>query len=584
MRPHANHRVHRRAVRVALELPCKRAALALLVLATFSLHLSTAFAQGTAFTYQGRFAENGVPYTGEAEFRATLWSVPAEGLAVASNSPVTIGISVSNGLFVLPLDFGDSFAGEERWLQLEVRTAPGAFTTLTPRQQLTPTPYAVAARSVTGPLPAAQLSGDIANERLSAGVSLLGQTIESAEIVDGSISLADVDAASFNGAFWMAGGNSGTTAGAHFLGTTDDQPLEIKVHGLRALRLEPNTNGAPNVIGGSPRNFVAAGVIGATIGGGGVTSFLGSSFTNKVTGNFSTVVGGRGNTASGNTSTAMGNETTASGSYSTATGSETIAGAFYSTAMGRKAQATHMGSFVWADSQGTPFASTADDQFSIRAANGVRIHNPVPGAELLVLETERPWVFRQLGSGASTALELATVDPSNPKPFVIQSVAVGIGTAFPTHLLHVDGVARSAQSTWATSSDRRAKQDITLLEGSLERLGRLRPVSFEYTPEYAAGRKGYEGRFTGFVAQDVEPVFPELVETVRETIGDRQLDDFRLLNTGGLTPHLVAAVQGLNRKVDEQRAELKQKEADLEELRRRLERLEGLIHAKKGNP
>ena len=85
----------------------------------------------------------------------------------------------------------------------------------------------------------------------------------------------------------------------------------------------------------------------------------------------------------------LNNETTASGSYSTATGSETIAGAFYSTAMGRKAQATHMGSFVWADSQGTPFASTADDQFSIRAANGVRIYNPVPGAELLVLETER---------------------------------------------------------------------------------------------------------------------------------------------------------------------------------------------------
>lgn len=38
---------------------------------------------------------------------------------------------------------------------------------------------------------------------------------------------------------WSLYGNAGATPGAHFLGTTDNQPFEIKVNGQRALRIEP---------------------------------------------------------------------------------------------------------------------------------------------------------------------------------------------------------------------------------------------------------------------------------------------------------------------------------------------------------
>ena len=59
---------------------------------------------------------------------------------------------------------------------------------------------------------------------------------------------------------WHTGGNFGTTAGMNFVGTTDNQPLELHVNGFRALRLEPTTNtayvsGAVNVIAGSAANF-----------------------------------------------------------------------------------------------------------------------------------------------------------------------------------------------------------------------------------------------------------------------------------------------------------------------------------------
>ena len=300
-------------------------ALALLTILNFPL---STFAQGTAFTYQGRFTDNGAPYTGNAEFQATLWSVASGGAALATNSPAGVVVAVTNGLFVLPLDFGASFPGANRWLQLDVRTVVGPFTPLTPRQQLTPTPYALTAGNLTGTVSATGLSGaysgavtfnnagnsftgsgagltslnagnlasgTVPDARLSANVSLLGPTIESAEITDGTIAAVDVNAASFNTTFWQVAGNAGTTAGAHFLGTTDNQPLEIKVNGLRALRLEPNTNGAPNLIGGSPRNFVGAGVVGATIAGGGATNYGGVAYTNSVLSDFGVVGGGRRN-------------------------------------------------------------------------------------------------------------------------------------------------------------------------------------------------------------------------------------------------------------------------------------------------
>jgi len=38
---------------------------------------------------------------------------------------------------------------------------------------------------------------------------------------------------------WLTSGNAGTTAGSNFLGTTDNQPLELHVNNTRALRLEP---------------------------------------------------------------------------------------------------------------------------------------------------------------------------------------------------------------------------------------------------------------------------------------------------------------------------------------------------------
>ena len=75
------------------------------------------------------------------------------------------------------------------------------------------------------------------------------------------------------GAFWSLTGNGGTTPGTNFLGTTDNQALELKVNGS-ARCASSRTPPARIMVGGYSGNTVAAGAYGATIGGGGATTTL----------------------------------------------------------------------------------------------------------------------------------------------------------------------------------------------------------------------------------------------------------------------------------------------------------------------
>ena len=84
------------------------------------------------------------------------------------------------------------------------------------------------------------------------------------------------------------------------IGTTDNQPLNLKVNGQRALRLEPNSE-SPILVGGHALNAVDPSASGATIAGGGS-----SSAPNSVAGDFATIGGGHGNLALGSSGTIAG--------------------------------------------------------------------------------------------------------------------------------------------------------------------------------------------------------------------------------------------------------------------------------------
>jgi hypothetical protein len=142
-------------------------ALALLALSTLNPQLSTAFAQGTAFTYQGQLSNSSGPASGTYDLTFKLWNASSAGGQVGGTLTASSTV-ISNGLFTVILDFGGVFNGLPYWLELGVRTNGAvSFATLSPRQELTPTPYAITAQNVTGVVLASQLTGTLPSVALS---------------------------------------------------------------------------------------------------------------------------------------------------------------------------------------------------------------------------------------------------------------------------------------------------------------------------------------------------------------------------------------------------------------------------------
>jgi hypothetical protein len=314
----------------------KRAAL-LVLLSTLNFQPSTVLAQGTAFTYQGQLQNNGGLASGTYNLTFSLYTNRTSGTAVAG--PVTNNtVNVTNGLFTVLIDFGASvWNGATNWLQIGVETnGGGSFTTLTPRQQLTPAPYAIYSENSGLAVEASGVaSGTVSAPQLNTlGTPGSGQVLG---YNGSSLIWTNPSTASFA---WNLTGNAGTTVGPNFVGTTDNQPLELHVNGQRALRLEPNATAEPNIIGGAPNNSITPGVVSATIAGGeqntvsGSDTTIGGGYDNSGDGIFAVIGGGYKNQANGPEATVAGGANNIAGPQGS-----TVAGGFQNQASGQ-------GSFV----------------------------------------------------------------------------------------------------------------------------------------------------------------------------------------------------------------------------------------------
>jgi formylglycine-generating enzyme required for sulfatase activity len=358
-----------------------------LLLLTLVSQLATAHAQGTAFTYQGRLNSGGSPASGLYDFVFSLSNAPSGGSQVGG-SVTNLAVGVTNGLFTTTLDFGAVFTGNDTWLAISVRTnGTGGYAGLTPLQPLTPTPYAVMAGS------ASQLGSLVVQQNASGAPNLIG-------------------GAPFN--FASSGVYGATISGG---GGTN-------VHYGPVAHLYTNSViGSFGTVGGGADNTASGG---ATVGGGQNNSASGSASTvagdsgNTASGFASTVAGGSGNTASGSESTVGGgsqnsasdNATVGGGNNNQATnvfatvpgGYSNVAGGQSSFAAGTYAQALHLGAFVWSDAELTPFASTAPNQFNVRANGGVNFFTSGAGMTLdgQALATATPPGMATIPAGSFT--------------------------------------------------------------------------------------------------------------------------------------------------------------------------------------
>jgi hypothetical protein len=349
--------------------------LLLVTIATAVAFSLNAGPMGTAFTYQGKLQDGGAPATGLYDFNFKLFTGPGNADPQVGSDFTTNNVPVTNGLCTVKLDFGNRFPGDARWLEIWANTNASAVVKLDPRQELTPTPYAIFAGTAATVTNQAITTLQLAPNAVTGPAIANGNVVRSLNGLTDALTLAPgpnisfgtvgntitISGAAGGGPAWLLNGNGGTISTNHFLGTTDSQALEVRVNNSRAWRVEPSGI-SPNLIGGPPANGVAPGSYGATIGGGGAagngnritagnygtigggvgntnrseTGTIGGGWLNQVTNAAATVAGGQGNIASANwASVGGGNRNVASGQDSTVTGgSGNRAGAGQSTVGG----------------------------------------------------------------------------------------------------------------------------------------------------------------------------------------------------------------------------------------------------------
>ncbi len=234
-------------------------------------------------------------------------------------------------------------------------------------------------------------------------------------------------------------------------------------------------------------------------------------------------------------------------------------------------------------STGSVGAQIAEGSFAIRDVTGVATRLTISPTGKVAIGNEPPSTTSHFNVNANGATEL-TVGANNTfsgngTTLVLRTTAQQNGVCqiqsvsragldYGTLVLNPDGgtVAKPGGGSFANYSDRTLKQDIEPLHGTLDRLLALRGYSFHYTDDARSRKHMLAGTQIGLMAQDVQRVFPDWVDTDSEG---------KLMVTERATTALmVEALRDLRSEKDEQ---IRQRDARIEALEERLRRLEAAI-------
>ena len=150
-------------------------------------------------------------------------------------------------------------------------------------------------------------------------------------------------------------------------------------------------------------------------------------------------------------------------------------------------------------------------------------------------------------SGYSTSNGLLTLMNSSAGSTPWSCGPNAFGTFVVMYTTTSAGVTLGAGNTsWASTSDKRLKRNINPLPSALESVLKLRPITFNYKAD-----ENNEVPRTGFVAQEVENVFPNeaswIVTKTSEEQTDEKGDTFNVLTVSmvEMIPYMVKSIQEL---------------------------------------
>ena len=339
-------------------------------------------------------------------------------------------------------------------------------------------------------------------------------------------------------------------------------------------------NAVESVIAGGYQNNIGSAAIYGTIAGGqsnyvnAQSATIGGGFDNFATDTYATVGGGTGNTADGLGSVVGGGtDNHASGTLATIPGGLlNLTSGNFTFAAGNRAQAIHDGAFVWSDAQSvTPFSSTTNNEFSIRALNGVRISTD-KGIHLNA--ADRPMITRDWDPFTTNAPSFKA-GIGRWGMFMEQSfLTLGIpgdnflglprfqivkystnGTSIQLVMVDQSGNMTVKGTVTANSvlltSDRNAKENFTTLDSRamLAKVAALPLTQWNYKTD------GQDVQHVGPMAQDFQAAFG------LDGADDKHIN---VVDEGGVA---LAAIQGLNQKLNEKDAEIEALKQSVTELK-----------------
>lgn len=567
------------------------------VLALVSLSASAA-----SWTYRGTLNDYGQPANGRYDIRLSL--LDGSGTRAVA-APITFSdVEVTAGAFAIDVDFAVDLATAPLLkLKTEVAQAGGAFAALGEPKSFDPQAALAAVcwetQGNTGTNGATDFLGtiDVQPLVLKAGNSRVMLFDFPNNVIGGS---GANSADTFGGASQTIAGGGSTatncgdenTAACANTVTADFGSVGggggNNVSGVFATVSGGNDNSASGdsaAVGGgrvnlatAPRATVAGGEVNAAlntnavVSGGafnralGANAAVGGGGNNQATGSNSTVPGGSGNCAGGDMSMALGRNA------KVRVGNQ--AGDGNCAASSGDADGDE-GAFVWADNPGTDFVSTGPNQFLIRARGGVAINAAPPDGSIELTV-----------SSDADGLDYPNIwlrQRDSPNNGVLLSAGDGLGVNNAGfHIDHFDGFGQGRRlslngdgsvqirsnivggatgvtmaaggGSWSSLSDRSLKTAVAPVDRSavLDRLVAM-PIS-----EWSYIAQGEAVRHIGPMAQDFKQAF---------ALGENDTT-IATIDADGVA---LAAIQGLNRKLETENAAL---HAQLDAVLERLARLE----------
>jgi hypothetical protein len=343
-----------------------------------------------------------------------------------------------------------------------------------------------------------------------------------------------------DGMFAQGGNAFGAPA---VIGTKDAQPFEIRVNGVRALRIQGN-GASTSVAAGSPDNTVAPGVIGATIGGGGGLT----PNAHVVTGNYGTIGGGIANEAYGLATVAGGQLNEALGAFAFIGGGygNVASGGHGIIAGGLQNQATNLYATVLGGQQ-----NNANANLSVILGG---LQNKADGESSIVMGSRGLTTTNAKGSFVFSDSSPGEFGSGQPNEFVVGATG-GIGM-YTSKVYQTGCIIAAGGGQWQCFSSRDGKTDIAPVDAVevLERVVALPISTWRYRGEDAGIRH------LGPMAQDFHAAFG---------LGNKDTS-IGVLDGSGVA---IAAIQGLHAQLRERDAAVAALQAQVSELAAMVARL-----------